>query len=625
MVAESKLEELKARTAALFENFSHELLEKWLEFLPKNQDSLPVIAQFLHKTKITALQSNLPPAALFATLELLRPLSVKCIKVLTQNYLDSERKDQVKSEPQVSTSFALLNAMSAGYTTIISTLAKNTGQQNDPALFSVSLHRAISIQFLQLLTYSQLHLAIPVKEWRKLHQLFMLAVEKGQPGFTCADDELFKDKPLTITQVYVITLLLGCSRLNHLTPKQINTVSDYLVKWAEQASVSKKPDTGKNLQMMVDIKAGAGPMLTDIRHRELGQCYFLQLGKLIEHMDSLLPPAEKDSASSIKPASVEAPSAFQAKDLPGGNRGQTTISNSGNSGLSPISAKPFQKSSSFDKTLVTYLRSAWSELAYGEERVETEEQIRACVGMDALHYYLAGGKVLKDFLGEMVSLAIVYEEKENINSIEQKRSGDIWSSFLSDPKGDLITEMLPPELNFQQYFEESDSARDNRDYPSHQIKMIDQSEHGCCLVWTQEAASRIEIGSLVGIKSNISKHWQVGEVRWVEHKEDGISHTGVRLLQTHAIPLGIDIPLRFGAGKNTDVALLLPPDKPFNQKINLLIRPHDYREGEFVALSQKGIHEKAKLLKLITKNNYFHQYECSVLVNPKSLEIKREK
>ena len=31
MVAESKLEELRARTAALFENFSHELLEKWLE------------------------------------------------------------------------------------------------------------------------------------------------------------------------------------------------------------------------------------------------------------------------------------------------------------------------------------------------------------------------------------------------------------------------------------------------------------------------------------------------------------------------------------------------------------------------------------------------------------------
>jgi hypothetical protein len=225
----------------------------------------------------------------------------------------------------------------------------------------------------------------------------------------------------------------------------------------------------------------------------------------------------------------------------------------------------------------------------------------------------------------MVSLAIVYDEKENINSIEQKRSGDVWSSFLSEPKGDLITEVLPPELSFQQYFEESNSALDNQDYPAHPIVIIDQSVHGCCLVWAQEAASSIEIGSLVGIKDNTSKHWQMGEVRWVEHKDDGISHTGVHLLQTHVIPLGIDIPLRFGAGKNTDVALLLPPDKTFNQKINLIIRPHDYREGEFVALSQKGIHEKAKLLKLLAKNNYFHQYECSVLVNPKSLDVKREK
>jgi len=603
MVAESKLEELKARTAALFENYSHELLEKWLEFLPKNLESLPVTAQFLYKTKVTALQSNLPTAALFAALELLRPLSVKCIKVLTQNYLDNEHKDNIKSEPQVSASFALLNAMSAGYTAIITALVKNAGQQTDPTLFSVSLHRAISTQFLQLLTTSQLHLAIPVKEWRKLHQLFMLAVEKGQQGFSCTDDTLCKDKPLTITQVYVITLLLGCSRLNHLTPKQINTISDYLVKWADQASISKKPDEGKNLQMMVDIKAGAGPMLTDIRHRELNQCYFLQLGKLIEHLDSLLPPPGKTSATDIKPASTKALAASADKKP----------------------AAPHPKSSGFDKSLVTYLRSAWSELAYGEERVETEEQVRACIGMDALHYYLSGGKVLKDFLGEMVSLAIVYDEKENVNSIEQKRSGDIWSSFLSEPKGDLITETLPPELHFQQYFEESDSARDHQDYASYRIKMIDQSEHGCCLVWAQEAASQIDIGNLVGIKHSTGKHWQVGEVRWVEHKEEGISHTGVRLLQTQAIPLGIDIPLRFGAGKNTDIALLLPPDKTFNPKINLIITPHDYREGEFVSLSQKGIHEKAKLLKLLVKNNYFHQYECSVLVNPQSLEIKREK
>jgi hypothetical protein len=87
--------------------------------------------------------------------------------------------------------------------------------------------------------------------------------------------------------------------------------------------------------------------------------------------------------------------------------------------------------------------------------------------------------------------------------------------------------------------------------------------------------------------------------------------------------VGIDIPLRFGVGENADVAFLLPPSDTFNDKINLIVPPYEFDEGEFVVLSQKGTHEKAKLEILLEKGNAHRLYQCSLLINPVSLEVKR--
>jgi hypothetical protein len=473
MVSESKIEEIKTRTANLLENLSHELLEDWLDFLPKAHNNLPVTAEFLHQTKVHSVKADLEPDVLFPALELLRPLSIKCIKVLTENYIEAGHEEKPDTEPQIRTALDLLRAMNVGYTTIVK--AGNKLENLD--ILGNALHRAISSQFLLMVIYSQLHMAIPGKEWRKLHQLFTISVENKLPGFGCIDAELFADQELKIMQVYIITLLLGCSLLNHLTPKQIDTVSQYLIRWASEPSLSKKPEGNKSLQILIDVKGGAGPVLTEISGMDISGCYFLQLGKLVQHLESLLPKEESEKQKSDEETGEDENKGIPS-DAPKPDEAPATEELDLEKSKSP---QTYVKGSSFDKTLVAYLLSAWSELAHGEERVSTDESILACIGPRSIHYYMCGGKDLKGFLGEMVSLSIVYEDDEDVASIEQKRSGDVWSSFLTEPEGDLINEELPSEINFQHDFEELVSAEPSPEFPNHKIKMVDESDHGCCL------------------------------------------------------------------------------------------------------------------------------------------------
>ncbi len=571
--ATQRLEQLTSETQALVATFdqglNEDMLQTWLRNLPKGRDNIPLAARFLNKVVAALSKHSMPASQMYQTLELLRPTLLRTVKTLTVYYLESEVELSTESEPLITASLSLLNGLTNTHTVVVSKSMDNK------ALMSQALHRALAQQLYLQVTYYQLHLAVPEAAWLKLHKLFQLSVKASVSSFTQPDSDLFTGKERSILQLYSIALLLGCSRVNHLTAKQILTVCQSLQEWVELVGISKQPESDSENQLVVDVTSGSAPHFSKLQNTDGKALYYLQVAKLIARLDEMLPDKEADES---------------AKLVPGSSTGNAE--------------------------LLTHLKSAWSEYIYREARIETDEMVRACIGLEDIHFFLCGGQPLKEFVGAKVSLSIMYEEDEDISTIESQRSGDVWSAFISDPDGDLIEGDIPTEYNFQRHFSENPTAV-NAAEQNIDVHMSDKSEHGCCLEWPLVQGKRLEVGELIGIKSQDHKHWHIGEVMWLDHGEEQ-TRSGIRLISAEAFPIAVDLPLRLGLGENYGLGILLPREQVLGCEAGVLLQPVGFEKNEFLEISQKGVEEKIKLGDTVKKQGSYARYQCSFLLAPDS-------
>lgn len=563
-----KQSDLDEKTEQLLTEFSIPVLQEWVGLLPKGKGNMPTAANYL--TIILGYLSQhqeLPTDQFYESLELIRSPLLLTVKTLTLLYIEDDFDVTIESEPLIKSSLSLLNMNVTAY----SIVASKAGETTEKELRAKAIHRALASQLYLQITYYQLHLAVPEKEWLKIHKLFQLSVVNGDINYSLTDKDILTGKTHTIMQLYTIALLLGCSRINHLTPKQIISVCQSLQEWVELVGISKQPEIANENQIVIDVTSGSAPHFMKVHQdTENSKLFFLQIGKLLSRLNALLPKEDEDSDK-----------------------------------LDP--SKGF-----INSQLVAHLQSAWSKYIYREERIETDESIRACIGLENIHYFLCGRKQLKEFVGSKVVLSIVYEDDEDVSTIESQRSGDIWSAFTSEPEGELVTGDIPKQFNFQRHFDEDDSEETDNN-SSHQVRMADKSVGGCCLEWPDAVGRTLKVGAIIGIQTNDDKHWSIGEVVWIDHRES-ITRTGVKLISTEAFPVAVSIPLRLGKGENYSLGILLPPEEKINADVAFLAETIGYKKDEYLDISQKGVEEKIKLGKVTKKNEYYALFECQFLL-----------
>jgi hypothetical protein len=465
----------------------------------------------------------------------------------------------------------------------------------DMDTMSFSIHRSLAALIDRQLVYYQNYLPIPAKEWVRIHRMFYLATQRKTSAFTTADKTYFPGKNLSILNLYCISLLLGCGRLNHFSPKEIARVSKALQDWCALVSITRNPSTSSDNQLVFDITSGSAPNFKKLFSPEKSSisCY-LQVDKLIEKLDALFAEEIKRESN---PALQKSTTAFGMETQP------------------------------LRSDIIQHLKSAWTEYIYREERIETDESVQVCLGLNNIFFYLAGAQALKDFIGTKISLSIVYDDHEDATGIKQNRSGDIWSAFVSAPDGSLVTGDIPAEYNFQHYFPNKDPQATHADYPVLNIRMSDTHSRGCCLQWASSPENAPEIGDLVGLCRNDSQgHWHIGEVAWKFQSDAGEISTGIRLLSTKAIPVAVDVPLRLGLHENHTAGILFPPEEQLHTSaVTLVISPLKLNQQEYIDISQKGIEEKVHLNKLLKANSGYESYECAFVVKPPSLSVERAK
>src|SRR5690606_16719713 len=208
-----------------------------------------------------------------------------------------------------------------------------------------------------LVRASQLYSPMPDGLWLELHQLYAIAAERALQHILIRD-ELARHAPgLSIEQSYLAALMLGCARCNQLRQQHIAQLADALEGWV---ALVRLQAPGESTALFVIAPQIDGPP----RYRALLQQTDQRL--LLGIDTRLLSSAISDHLA----RTAETPG---QTSLPGADR--------------------------LSRDLLRHLDMAWSGVSERSfQRLPAQGRLRLCVGMTALHYFLAGQRPFNELL-----------------------------------------------------------------------------------------------------------------------------------------------------------------------------------------------------------------------------------
>lgn len=542
-----------------------ESLQDWANALPKT-DIAGLTRQVASAVQALS-KTTLPPLQVLAALDIVRSPLYRACQNLMQGFIRESCGITPDNEKTATTVLQLLNTCSNLYSNLIPKLQQ---EQAGNTFIGLALHRSLSAHIAFQQACYQLYLPIAEKQWLKLHKRFLIANQFKLASFSCEDSTLESKTPLTNQQLYCAALLLGCSRCNQLTAKEIATTAQLLYHWAALVQIGTQPPAGNSLGFVVDIRSDAAPSfqaLATLNDNAL-PCY-LRIDGLMSKLASLLETS------------------------------------SGNETATPAGLVSHR--------LLRHLQSAWGEFVQREERIGTDETVMAAIGLTDVHFHLCGEQNPDAFIGpQKMRLSIAYEEHEDVALIESRRSGDVWSKFLSKDAENLVFGATPASFDFQQRFE-ANSNDTGTGHPVITARMLDTSEHGCQLEWPAEVAGQLGMGELVAIR--VAQYgWLPGEVAWQTREGTERIRTGIRLLSRQPIPLSGE-KLMGMAGPDWLPVILLPKESGFRDNPIVLVGNSTYKNKDLVNVCQKGIEKKIQLVERTKLHASYQQFAIGFVMD----------
>lgn len=321
-------------------------IKYWLAHLPKA--NLGETARQLYQGLIELNQLVLPVEARLQLLELFRPeVHFVCAHLerhfLNQAIVLDERPRKIANLCQ-----ALQNHLAIGYKLIVVQEAPRNSRDR-AQLLAVGIQRAIRSLCGPLIRASQLYCPVPEGLWLELHQLYQLASQRGVHRLAVRD-ELAKHTPgLSVEQAYLIPLLLGCARCNQMRQNNIARLAEVLEPWSQLLSIQSAALPG-SLFIAVPQIDGPPRYRSLYPETQLANALGIDTQPLVELIREYLLQPEAERAKARLPL-IEG----------------VTLD------------------------LLQHLSSAWGDIAERTfQRTQGQGQLTLCIGMSALHYFLAG-------------------------------------------------------------------------------------------------------------------------------------------------------------------------------------------------------------------------------------------
>lgn len=534
-------------------------LETWLASLPKA--NLGETARRLYQAMIELNRLETPPRNRLHLLEKLRPEVDFVCRQLERHFFNQPIVLSERPRKTFALCQALQNHLAMGYKLIVVQLtAQKPG--DSAQMLTIAIQRAVQSLRAMLVRASQLYSPTPEGLWLELHQLYALASEQALQD-TLVRDELARHGPgLSVEQSYLATLLLGCARCNQLRQRHIAQLADAVEAWVPLVQLHARESSPALFAIAPQIDAPP-------RYRAL-------LQEVDPHQ--LLSLDTRALATAIGEYLRLAPELRRDAPLPHADR--------------------------LSSDLLSHLDMAWGGVAERSfQRLPAHGSLRLCIGMTAVHYYLAGQRPFSELLQLPGTTTSAVFKLNNA-------APDVWATAFD---AQVLAEDAPLPVDHIEFVRARPAGEVEEQaeplFPTYEVKRINQSPGGFCLACPSDLPGQLQAGELLGLQEGDRQDWSVAVVRWIRQVRGGDPQMGVELIAPNAQPCGLRLLRKQAQGSEYLRALLLPEIGALSRPATLIAPGLPFQEGHKVQINQNGEEHRALLHRRQSSIGNYNEFE----------------
>ncbi|MFG5860779.1 molecular chaperone [Metapseudomonas sp. CR1201] len=549
-------------------------LKRWIAHLPKA--NLGETARQLYQALVELNQLATPTDNRLQLLELIRPEVHFVCQHLERHFLGQSIVLDERPRKVANLCQALQNHLAIGYKLIIVQEASRSGRDRDRAqLLTIALQRAVHALNGPLIRSNQLYCPVPEGLWLELHQLYRLAESRQLHRVVVRDPLAQHAQGLSTEQSYLAALLLGCARCNQMRQIGIARLAEALPSWSTLVRLqsAELPSSLFAVAPQLDGPPRYKSLFQDVEPRTLLGLDTLPLVEAIKEY-LLLPAAQRSQSRLLVPAGI-------------------TLD------------------------LLQHLSSAWGDISERTfQRNRGQGSLTLCIGMSALHFFLAGSRPFGDVLklSQDAGQAL-------FGTLVKPAAKDVWANaFDAQPTQGGQAGMQLEEIEYARPVSESSAppqvSTAPESYPTFNAAVVNHSPGGYCLNWSREVPSQLQAGELLGVQDAPGQAWSIAVVRWIRQVRGGGTQMGIELVAPQAQSCGVLL-LRKGEQNSHYLrALLLPAIGAISRPATLLTPRLPFQEGDKVQINLHGNEHRAMLTRRLTNTGSFNQFEYQVLKQP---------
>lgn len=536
-------------------------LKKWVDGLPKA--NIGETARQLYQALVELNQLLTPSENRLQLLEILRPEVYFVCKQLEKHFLKQaivldERPRKVANLCQ-----ALQNHLAIGYKLIVARQATQLGRERQQ-LLAIALQRATHSLCGPLIRASQLYCPVPEGLWLELHQLYQIALKRDLHKAMIRDNQALHTQGLSTEQSYLVALLLGCARCNQMRQSAIARLAEVLEPWSTLVTL-QAGDEPSSLFAVAPQLDGPPRYISLFQKSELHNALGIDPSHLVDAIkEHLLLPAENLNQSRLT--------------VPEG----------------------------FSHDMLQHLAAAWGDIAERTfQRSQGQGALTLCIGMSALHFYLAGKRPFNEVLQLPVEVNVAVFKADT-------GPQDIWSNAFDAQKHNQWENGLPfEEIQYSKPGKSTDTLESNavESYPTFEVSIINISPGGYCLSWPKDVPNQLQAGELLGVQGLPQQGWSIAVVRWIRQVRGGGTQMGIELIAPHAQACGLQLVRKAEQNSQYLRALLLPEISAISRPASLITARLPFQEGNKVSINLNGSEHRAVLSRRQTSTGSFNQFE----------------
>lgn len=533
-------------------------LKRWIAGLPKA--NIGETARQLYQALIELNQLLTPSDNRLQLLELLRPEVYFVCQHLERHFLNQaivldERPRKVANLCQ-----ALQNHLAIGYKLIISRLAAQPNRERN-ALLGTALQRAVHSLNGPLIRTSQLYCPVPEGLWLELHQIYLIARRHELHKVVIRDPLARHTQGLSVEQGYIVALLIGCSRCNQMRQSAIARLAEALEAWSP----------------LVNLQAGSQPSSIFAVAPQLDGP---------PRYTSLFQPSELQGALGIDPTPLVDAIKGHLELLPE-ERARSRL----------------QVPDGFTIDMLQHAAAAWGDISERTfQRTQGTGSMTLCIGMSALNYYLANGRVFSEILKQQIDTAASFKPRGG--------EPDVWANAPDARRNEWENGLSFEEIEYPKPADELEAqGSGGESFPTFQLSIVNHSPGGYCLSWPKEVPTQLQAGEILGIRDNPQQGWSVAVVRWIRQVRGGGTQMGIELIAPHAQSCGLQLVRKAEQNSQYLRALLLPEIAAISRPATLITPRLPFQEGSKVLININGKERRAVLSQKQLSTGSFSQFE----------------